>query len=152
MRIYIKNLNLELINNIFDLFKEYLINTEIYIELYTNEGIYQIEDKKIYSLDICDKDIKIVNNYYENFTLIVDPSLFHKQVVYSVHGNTHSSFKIKKHYFKIDKNSIIHLVIKYSSNDDKFIPNDMYFETDTDIDINSIFIKNEINEFLSVLN
>lgn len=152
MKIYINNLNLDLLKDISELFKEYLINSETYIKLYTNEGIYRIEDKKIYLLDSCDKDIKIINNYYNNFSLIIDPSFFHKHNISSIHGDKHLSFQTKKHYFKIDKKSAIQLVIKYCSNNNIFIPNDIYFETDIDIDINDPFIKKEIIEFLSVLN
>jgi hypothetical protein len=44
------------------------------------------------------------------------------------------------------------MVIKYILNEDNFIPKDIYFETENNIDINEPFIKKEINEFLSVLN
>jgi hypothetical protein len=44
------------------------------------------------------------------------------------------------------------MVIKYILNEEKFIPNDIYFETEKDVDINDLFIKKEIIEFLSVLN
>ena len=74
MKIYINNFNLDLLKDISDIFKEYFINSETYIKLYTNEGIYRIEDKKIYLKNPVDKDIKIYNKYFNNFTLIVDES------------------------------------------------------------------------------
>jgi hypothetical protein len=44
------------------------------------------------------------------------------------------------------------MVIEYIlNNDSRFIPNDIYFETDKDIDINEVFIKKEIIDFLSEL-
>jgi hypothetical protein len=152
MRIYINNFNLDILNDISELFKEYMIKTETYIELYTNEGIYHIEDKKIYFLDTCDKDIKIVDKYYNNFTLIADPSFFQKQYCSSIHGDTHLAIKTTEKYYKINPSSEIQMVIKYILNEDNFIPNDIYFETENNIDINEPFIKKEINEFLSVLN
>jgi hypothetical protein len=42
-------------------------------------------------------------------------------------------------------------ILNYFKNN-KFIPNDIYFEIDKDIDINEFLIKKEIIEFLSVLN
>jgi hypothetical protein len=63
MRIYINNFNLDILNDISELFKEYMINSKTYIELYTSEGNYHIEEKNIYNLDTCDKDIKIFDNY-----------------------------------------------------------------------------------------
>lgn len=152
MRIYINNLNLDIIDDISDIFKEYITNSETYIKLYTNEGIYCIEDKRIYLLDTCDKDIKIFENYNEKFTLIVDTSFFHKHICSSIHGDTHLSFQTKKNYYKINSSSEIQLVIKYISSNDNFIPNDIYFEINKDVDINDIFIKKELIEFLSVLN
>lgn len=152
MRIYINNLNLDIINDISDIFKEYMINSETYIELYTSDGIYRIEDKNIYFLDTCDKPIKMFENYYNNFTLIVDPSFFHKHSCSSIHGNTHLSLHTKKNYYKLNTSYQIQMVVKYILNNDKFIPNDIYFKSEKDIDINDVFIKKEIIEFLSVLN
>lgn len=152
MKIYINNFNIDVLKDISELFKEYSINTETYIILYTNEGIYQIEDNKIYLLDSCDMDIKIFNNYYDKFTLILDPSFFHKCYSSSIHGETHLSFHIVKKYYKIDKLSNVSLIIEYLLNNDKLIPHDIYFESDKDINMNDIFVKNEINEFLSLLN
>jgi hypothetical protein len=152
MKIYINDLNLDILNDIAEILKVYMINSETYIKLYTNEGIYNIEDKKIYSLDACDKEIKILKNYYKNFTLIIDYSFFHKHICSSIHGETHLSFQTKKYYYKINPSSELQLVIKYISNNGKFVPNDIYFDFQKDIDINDLFIKKEINEFLSVLN
>lgn len=152
MRIYINNFNLDILNDISELFKEYMTNSEKYIELYTNEGIYHIEDKKIYSLETCDKEIKIFDNYYNNFTLIVDPSFFQKQPYSSIHGDTHLALQTNKTIYKMNASCEIQMVIKYILNEDKFIPNDIYFESEKNVDINDVFIKKEISEFLSVFN
>jgi len=152
MRIYINNLNLDIINDISDIFKEYMTNFETYIELYTSDGIYRIEDKKLFFLDTCDKEIKMFENYYNNFTLIVDPSFFQKQSRSSIHGDTHIALYIKKNCYKINTSSEIKMVIKYILNNDKYIPNDIYFESEENIDVNDVFIKKEIIDFLSVLN
>jgi len=152
MKIFINNFNLEILNDVSDIFKEHLINTETYVKLYTNEGIYRIEDKKIYLLDTCDKDIKMVDNYHKSFQLIVDPSFYHKHLVSSIHGETHLSFQTVKKKYKLNPSSEVELVIKYISDKGKFVPNDIYFEFNKDVDINDLFIKKEIIEFLLVLN
>jgi len=154
MRIYINNLNLEILDDIADIFKNYLIKTETNFELYTNEGIYKIEDKNIYLLDVEDKEVSIYENYYNNFTLLLDQSILNKNLVKSVHGENHSFFLIKKNVYKINKNSDINLIITYSSENHEIIPsaNDIYFESSKDIDINNYFVKNELIEFLSILN
>ena len=152
MKIYINNLNQDIINEISELFKENFTRTEKYIELYTNEGLYRVEDKAIYLLDINDKEIQIFKNYYNNFTLIVDTSFFNKINTSSIYGVTHQSFQITENYYKLDKNSSLSLVIKYNLDKTNLIPNDIYFESQKDININDVFIKKEIIEFLSVLN
>jgi hypothetical protein len=152
MKIYIDRLNLDILNNISELFKEYLVNTDIYIALYTSEGIYRIEEKQTYLLDVHDKNIHSYEKYYEGFTLIVDKSHFIKNKVNSVLGDTHLSFHTKELYYKLNKKSSLALVLKYTLGDNKPTPNDIYFEIDKDIDINEPFIKKEIIEFLSVLN
>ena len=152
MRIYINNFNLDILNDISDIFKEYMTNSETYVELYTNEAIYRIEEKNIYILEPYDKDIKMFDNYYNNLTLIVDPSFLHKNTCSSIHGDTHLPLNTKTNYYKINPSSEIKLVVKYILNDDNFIPNDIYFESEKDININDLFIKKEIIEFLSVLN
>jgi hypothetical protein len=152
MRIYINNFNLDILNDISDLFKEYMTNSEIYIELYTNEGIYHIEEKKIYFLDTYDKDIKIFDNYCNNFTLISDPSFFKKSACSSIQGDTHLALQTKKNMYKIHQSSEIQMVIKYILREDSFIPNDIYFESENNVDINDLFIKKEIIDFLSILN
>lgn len=152
MKIYINNLNLDIIDEISELFKENFIKTDNYIELYTNEGVYRIEDKSIYFLDINDKDIQQFEKYYNNFTLIVDMSFYNKKITSSIHGETHLSFQITEKHYKLNNYSSVSLVIKYNLDKTKLIPNDIYFESQKDININDIFIKKEIIEFLSVLN
>lgn len=154
MKIYIDNLNINLLKDIQNLLESYLITSEYYIQIYTNEGIYKIEKNNIYSLEPLDKDIEIYKNYYNNFTLIVDSSYFKKTYVSSIYGNTHLSLNIKKNIYKLNKTSKIQLVIENNDNKlfDNFVPFDIYFESNENIDINELFIKQEINEFLSVLN
>lgn len=152
MKIYIDRFNLDILNNISELFKEYLVTTDIYIALYTSEGIYRIEEKQTYLLDVYDKSIRSYEKYYEGFTLIVDNSYFIKNKINSVLGDTHLSFHTKELYYKLNIKSSLALVLKYTLGDSKPTPNDIYFEIDKDIDINEPFIKKEIIEFLSVLN
>ena len=152
MKIYINNLNLDIIDEISELFKENFIKTDNYIELYTNEGVYRIEDESIYFLDINDKDIQQFEKYYNNFTLILDMSFYNKKITSSIHGETHLSFQIAEKHYKLNNSSSVSLVIKYNLDKTKLIPSDIYFESEKDININDIFIKKEIIEFLSVLN
>ena len=148
MKIYINNFNVTIINNIANKFKTNLVKTYTYIHLYTNEGIYMIDNKNTYLVTITDKDIKIYNNYYNNISFIVDSSIYDKNKVTSINGNDHLSFQIHKYIYKINTSSVVQMIIEYSNK----IPNDIYFEINKDVDINDDLIKKEIIEFLSGLN
>jgi hypothetical protein len=152
MKIYINNLNLDMINYISDLFRDKLNYSENYINVFTDEDIYIINDKDIFILNSIDKDIVTYDKYYNDFTLIVDPSFLNKVKTSSINGETHLSFQIRKEIYKMNKHSNIEMIIEYYFKNNKFIPNDIYFEIDKDIDINEFLIKKEIIEFLSVLN
>ena len=152
MKIYINNLNLNILNELSNNFKNLLIDTKQYIVLYTEEGIYEINNKLIYHLEQIDRDIKKYENFYNEFTLIVDPSFFNKHIETSIIGTKHISNQIVKYIYKLNKKSDLNLIIEYYLHDSKMIENDIYFELNKEIDINEIFIKKEIIEFLSLLN
>ena len=152
MKIYINNLNLDILNYISDLFHDKLNYSENYINVFTDEGIYLINDKDVFLLNSMDKDIITYEKFYKGFTLIVDPSFFKRDKVTSINGETHLSFQIKKDHYKMNKNSDIEMVIEHYFQNNKFSPNDIYFEFKKDIPIDEILVKQEIIEFLSVLN
>ena len=152
MKIYINNLNLNILNELSNNFKSLLIDKKQYIILYTEEGIYEINNKLIYRLEQIDRDIKQYENFYNEFTLIIDPSFFNKHIETSIIGTKHISNQIVKYIYKLNKKSDLNLIIEYNSNDSKMIENDIYFELNKEIDIDEIFIKKELIEFLSLLN
>jgi hypothetical protein len=161
MRIYINNFNIDLLDLVIKQITEYYIDFETYIQIYGIDGIYQISDKQINKLNCIDKNIEIFENYFEKFTLIVDPSYFEKEVVNNFNPE-HISRYTKRCFFKINKNSNIKLVIEGIVLDDTILlnkknnyninPTDIYFELSNDIDINDALVKKEIIVFLSLLN
>jgi hypothetical protein len=50
MKIYINNLNLEILPNIMTTINEQYIDTETYIQIYAIDGVYQINDAAIKKL------------------------------------------------------------------------------------------------------
>jgi hypothetical protein len=154
MKIYINNLNLNNLNDIRESLSEILTETNIYTEVYTNESIYHIDEKTIYSLTPKDGVIILHHNYYDQFTLICDHSYFQKNSSVNILGNQHLHKKIKKYTYKINPKSKLSFVIEMTGDlhDNKFVENDVYFESYDIIDIKELFIKQEIIEFLSLLN
>lgn len=161
MKIYINNLNLEILPEIMNIYQEYYIKSETYIKIYSNSGIYKIDNSSITQLVCTDIDIKKFTNYYNNFTLIVDPSYFTPQIVNQISPN-HTSTSLKRHIFKLNNNSNLQLVIECEIKEEQnyfktalenvIIPIDMYFELLDDSDINDTLVKTEIIVFLSLLN
>lgn len=162
MKIYINLLNLDALSDILKLLTNYFINSYTCVQIYSVEGIYEVNNSTINKLIAHDNKLQILENYYNGFTLLVDTSYYNKEKVYQVHSN-HISRKIKKCFFELNKNSKIKLVIEGEVIDDKHFykrisneygisPNDMYFELPDNTDLNDALVKNEIIEFLSCLN
>jgi hypothetical protein len=70
MKIYINNFNIDLLDSIIKQLDDNYVDSETYIQIYSTDGVYQINDKNITKLNPNDKSIKIFENYYEKFTLI----------------------------------------------------------------------------------
>jgi hypothetical protein len=157
MKIYINNLNIDILNNLLHIFNDKYIDSETYIQIYSIDGIYKINDNQIKKLNIMDKEIELFQNYYNNFTLIVDKSFFIEENVHSINPE-HISIKLKRCFFKSYQKSNVQLVIEGPINEDltsnKHLikPNDIYFEINDNIDIKDDLIKKEIIVFLSLLN
>jgi len=149
MKIYIKNLELQNIKRNIETIKKYEIKNVKYIIFYSNDGIFELNNKNLYKLYQNDVKITSDNISYSNkeYELLYDNSFYNKEKIYSI-PNLYREKKIKKTYFKIEK-SFSSFVIEYEDNN--II--DFYFELDDkskDKIINNI-LKNEISSFLSIL-
>jgi len=162
MKIYIDNFNLDILNTVMSNLEQFCTGSETYIEAYTDCGIYQITHGGLYQLKPVDFKYSIHKNFYNDFTLIVDPSYFNKEEVTSIVGHIIHNKTIKKHVYKMNKISKLSMVIEGNFNatpehplHPKFNPNNIYFEIDekdSGFQVTDPFSKNEITEFLSALN
>ena len=161
MKIYINNFNVHLLDKIVKKLNEQYVKSETYIQIYSIDGAYQINEKTINKQVVHDSNIKIYEQFYEDFTLIVDNSYFELVSVNQIHPENISTC-IKRSFYKIDTNSNLHLVIEGVFLDDIIAINkensntikhdDIYFELPNNIDINDALVKKEIIVFLSLLN
>jgi len=160
MKIYINNFNLQVLDKIIKKLNERYVSSETYIQIYSIDGIYQINEKNINKQIMHDTNVKIYEKFYEDFTLIVDNSYFELESVNQIHPDNISTC-IKRNFFKLDSNSNLQLVIEGVFLDDIITPitsknnikhNDIYFELPNNIDINDALVKKEIIVFLSLLN
>lgn len=149
MKIYIKNLEKHNIKENIELIKKYEIKNIKYIIFYSNDGIFELNNKNLYKLyqndvKITSDDISYNNKKYE---LLYDNSFYNKEKIYSI-PNLYTEKKIKKTYYKIEK-SFSSFIIEYEDNN--II--DFYFELhDKNKEkISNNISKNEISSFLSIL-
>lgn len=162
MKIYINHLNLDALPELLKSLNNKYINSETYIQIYSSDGIYEINNSSSKKLIPQDSNIQILENYHENFTLLVDSSYYIVDEVFQI-NNEHISRKMKRCFFKINKNSKIKMVIEGEVLDDKHFykrisseygisPSDIYIELPEKTNINDALVKNELIVFLSCLN
>lgn len=162
MKIFINHLNLDALPELLKTLNDNYVNSETYIQIYSSDGIYEINNSSCKKLTPIDNDIQILENYYENFTLLVDTSHYNVEEIFQINNN-HISRKMKRCFFELNKNSKIKLVIEGDVLDDKHFykrisneygitPNDIYFELPDKTNIKDTLVKNELIVFLSSLN
>jgi len=149
MKIYIKNLELQNIKGNIELIKKYEIKNMKYIIFYSNDGIFELNNKNLYKLYQNDVKITSDNISYNNedYELLYDNSFYNKEKIYSI-PKLYREKKIKKTYFKIEKTFLTFIL---EQEDNNII--DFYFELDdkSKDKISNNIIKNEISSFLSIL-
>ncbi len=149
MKIYIKNLELQNIKENIELIKKYEIKNVKYIIFYSNDGIFELNNKNLYKLYQKDVKIRSDNISYNNkdYELLYDNSFYNKEKIYSA-PNLYRERKIIKTHYKIEK-SFSSFIVEY---EDKNII-DFYFEVDdkNKEKISNNILKNEISSFLSIL-
>jgi len=158
MKIYIQHYNL---NNIAFL-DEYLYNEKTHIDIYSNEGIFIVDNIQIFKLKITDKDVYKIENYGVNFsgsnnkhTLLIDESVIEKETVFQIPPD-HIAIKLTTFTYKMYQKSNVSLVIEgtynkpVNNNDryDGFELTDFYFISSS----NLTEIKDNLCVFLSLLN
>ena len=159
MKIYINHFNLLVLPDLLKSLSKYKVKIEEYWKIYSSEGIYLIDEKSTFKLKPVDHDIIILKQFYEEFTLIVDPSFFIIEKSTQI-PSEHISIKIKREIFELKENNTIKqnsikLVIEseqINESKDEYTPKDIYFELPNDSNINDALVKEELIVFLSLLN
>jgi len=140
---------------------EYFRKMEKYTEIVSPDGLFSIENERLYKLKPVDKEI--FKYSFETFELLIDDSYFEKELVLSQIPYDNISSKIHRFYYSqepIGKKTFLTLMIEgvydYTHLDENvhdkylnFTPNNFYFLTNEKFD--NILIKKELNVFLSIL-
>ena len=139
MKIYVKNLIPKNIN--IDSFTKKITN---YKDIYSNDGIFRIQNNNIYKL--IPQDIPCEYFNYKNMDFILDKSnyIFRKTIYYIPYK--HKVYNIQQIEYKLNTNLPVSLIVQYIYS--KII--DIYFYTkENELYIN---LKNNIIEYLSFVN
>ena len=138
---------------------KYLISEESIIDIYSKQGMYQINDNKTYKLCIksekVHKNIVIQNNDIndkKNVILVFDDSEIIKETVYGIpYEHINIPLIIKKYSLNKNNKSSILLVIEFVKKD-TLIPINYYFEYNKKCEENINISTEDISVFLSLLN
>jgi hypothetical protein len=162
-KIYIKDFDIASLRKKLSKLDEYFRKQETSVELVSPEGLFTIENNKLYKLKPVDKEI--VEREFEGFTLLFDNSYFEKEFIFSHVPYEHINLDVVKFYYgqeNLGKKSFLTLVVEglyvnenligKTDRADKyfgFLPTNFYFLANESFD--NILVKKELNVFLSIL-
>jgi len=145
------------VNKILKKMEKYIISKESIVDIYSKEGIYQVNENQIYKLHIktekIHENIELKTDDERTVTLVIDDSIIQKVLVHQI-PYEHVNIPLIIHKYSLNKNNKIGLmlVIEFIQNKDNLKPINYYFECATEIcDSNNLPIE-DINVFLSLLN
>jgi DNA polymerase elongation subunit (family B) len=149
MKIYIENYNINKLANKMTLFVNgnYYSETKNELFIYSDDGFFKIDDKNILKINVISDKV----NRTQSKGLIIDESKIMYETCNYIPFN-HVSEKVTKFIYKINSKSKLKLVIEGFYEENIFLPKDFYFETNIEEKICNPIIKDDLNEFLSLLN
>ena len=136
MKIYIENYNIEKLYKKIKFLNEYLTDKTNVLEIYSDEGIYSVDQNNIYKISYLDRPTKKVK-YTDNIIMMIDPSETIKTIVNQLPVDN-VIFKFTRYTYQLGANSKIKLVIDLMLNNMEYTPYNFYFDVLNDIDITQI--------------
>jgi hypothetical protein len=106
MLLYVTNNNIK-----FDILSNYIKEEKNYRLIYSNDGIYKIENEILYKLSIMNENSKSI--MINNKNILVDESNISYTIVNSI-PIKHVCLTIRAEYYKLNKN--VFLIIEYNQN------------------------------------
>ena len=158
MKIYIQNYDPANIFKKFKLIDEFYYSTKKSIEIISEDGIFYINDKNIYKINVVLDDL--VKLKINNFDILLDKSICNNNIVHHFPFDYIESC-ITTFYYSINPKSKIKLVVEghYDVVDNvvinkyyNFIPSNFYFEAPNEQTKFELLNNDDLNVFLSLLN
>ena len=156
MKIYIDNYNITNLSKRMKGLNKYLTNKTNTIDVYSDEGIFSVDQQNIHKVTYLDKPVKKVKYINETntiFDLMIDSSETTLSIVNQLPPDN-VIMKTETQVYQTCVTSKVKLVIVSLLNRqlNEYKPHDFYFDVSNDIDINSPIFKEDINVFLFHLN
>jgi hypothetical protein len=152
MKIYSENITLPKLHKKMKTLDKYLCNTQHKLTVYSIDGIFKIDENNIKKVIIMSDESKKINFFGHNL-LIEQTKIKYEKMNFI--PNEHEVRKFIELSYILNPKSKIKLVIEgsYDQTDIKnFIPDDFYFETQIEEELNNSLITEDLNVFLSLLN
>jgi hypothetical protein len=151
MKIYINNYNIDNLSKKLKGLNEYLINKTNSIEIYSDEGIYLVDENNIYNITYLDRPIQKIN-YTDSIEMSIDLSTTNSIIVNQLPSDN-IILKLATYTYKTCPRSKVKLIVNFTLNKNmEYKPYNFYFDVSDDIDINGPIFKEDINVFLFHLN
>ena len=151
MKIYINNYNIDNLSKKLKGLNGYLINKTNSIEIYSDEGIYLVDENNIYNITYLDRPIQKIN-YTDSIEMSIDLSTTNSIIVNQLPSDN-IILKLATYTYKICPRSKVKLIINFTlTKNMEYKPYNFYFDVSDDIDINGPIFKEDINVFLFHLN
>lgn len=127
------------------------------IEIFSENGVYFVENERIFKIDYIDGEVEKINNYCNNQSITIDRTIVKKDMknVYCISNNLYKINKLIQRFKLRDKSPLI-CVIEY--NLDKNNIHDVYFQLHdkhaaySSADMNNNFLKDDIISFINISN
>jgi hypothetical protein len=151
MKIYINNYNIDNLSKKLKGLNEYLINKTNSIEIYSDEGIYLVDENNIYNITYLDRPVQKIN-YTDDVEMSIDLSTTNSTILNQLPSDN-IILKLATYTYKTCPRSKVKLIVNFTLNKNmEYKPYNFYFDVSDDIDINGPIFKEDINVFLFHLN
>ena len=152
MRLYLENYNIKNLSKKTELIQNLFLNNSYKKEIYSDEGIFTVDNNSLYKITYLDGEISRVSNYLDNLHIITDKSEEKREIVNQLPFENFI-FNLETRTYVLNPQSKIKLVIDFIITDDiNLKPYNFYFDIPSIIDINSALFKEDLNVFLFHLN
>ena len=151
MKIYINNYNIDNLSKKLKGLNKYLISKTNSIEIYSDEGIYLVDENNMYNITYLDRPIQKIN-YTDDIEMSIDLSTTNSIIVNQLPSDN-IIVKLATYIYKICPRSKVNLIVNFTlTKNMEYKPYNFYFDVSDDIDINGPIFKEDINVFLFHLN